>query len=72
MTYKVCKCKRDITVCDVNSITVHIDEGNTIMYAKFNLHGILRIIFKGGVFNLPDFNIEEYVEPSEGKINDFR
>lgn len=66
MVYKVCKCKRDITVCDVNSITVHIDKGDTIMYARFNLHGILRLIVNGGVFNLPDFNIEEYVEQLEG------
>ena len=66
MTYKVHKCKRDVTVCDVNSIAVHINKGDTIMYARFNLHGILRIIFKGGVFNFTDFNIEDYVEPLEG------
>ena len=71
MTYKVHKCKRDVTVCDVNSITVHINKGDTIMYARFNLHGILRIIFKGGVFNFPDFNIEDYVEPLEGIEKEF-
>lgn len=68
MTYNVYKCKMPITVCDVNSITVHLNEGDTIMYTRFNLNGTLyvRIIFKGGIFNFLDFNIEDCVEPLEG------
>lgn len=68
MTYNVYKCKTPITVRNIDSREIHYNEGALIWYTRFNLNGTLyvRIYHDNGVFNFPDFNIEDYVEPLEG------
>lgn len=68
MTYNVYKCKTAITVRNIDSREIHYNEGALIWYTRFNLNGTLyvRIYHDNGVFNFPDFNIEDYVEPLEG------